>query len=779
MTELIGLRHSNSVVFKDAYLPLNKKGITQIRGNNKDSKLGGNLKDPNATGKSVLLRPITDIIFASAPLTKDIKTKARADLFTQKDSALTLSLEHEGERFDIIKKAKGKSYEYEVIQNDGNTNIRRKDYTEKKIRSMFGYTEDEFYTLWFIDSRKNSPLQFGTAAKRFEFFTNMFRLEDMDAMRRVFNSMLREAKNHIAKYDTLKKELKELGKLPSSKELAKLKATLSEQKKARKKVVEKIDSASKQLDTYLTLQACLTAYKKYTTVCDMLGIEYSKYTKVESKLRSILNDAKKYQEQNDAYSKFTTLNKEYEKQRKQLLNQVNGLDEKQVSKNLKEIDKDLSKVRNEYSELKIRVPEFNEKRFTKLKEKLPKKTADQLKDDIAQLRSYVNIDEVIMTKILGQLREHKHDKSCPVCKGPLTEISEKEIQKRIDASKSKIASLEKQLSMISDYEGLKKEYAEYKEAVKKEKTAKAAKAKLKKKFDKLTAKKKELKHQHSVFLSIANMRKPKPVDKPSVVMQSSKDLSLFTDVLNELPTVYPNIESFSSINIEEIPSKIKQAKKNLKNMNAQTVDDNYQALSNEVSTIEFKLKQAKRISKEMDELREYVDDVPIIETLIEAFSNKGMKLEMISFLAAKIEQNMNRFANLIFAEPIKFHFLVTGGNAFDIKAERKVNGTLVCTDVRTLSGAESRAFSFLLPLAILPLIPASRRLNVMVLDEPLQNVGEARRDLFINDFIPKLNSIIPHIIILSTEEENYKNSDVYYVVKENSVSSLKKLGSKK
>ena len=366
-----------------------------------------------------------------------------------------------------------------------------------------------------------------------------------------------------------------------------------------------------------------------------------------------------------------------------------------------------------------------------------------------------------------------------MCKGPLTEISEKEIQKRIDSSKEKIVKLENQLETLSDYEELKQEQKEYKNALKKAQLAKATKAKLKKKFDKLTALKKELKQKHSVFISIDNLKKPKSVEKPTVVMQNSKDLSLFTDVLNDLPTVYPNIEAFSNVKIDEIPEKIKQAKKKLKKMNAQTVDDNYQQLSNEVSTTEFKLKQAKRINKEMDELREYVDDVPVIETLIEAFSNKGMKLEMISFLAAKIEQNMNRFASLIFAEPIKFQFSVTGGNAFDIKAERKVNGTLVCTDVRTLSGAESRAFSFLLPLSILPLIPASRRLNVMVLDEPLQNVGEARRDLFVNDFVPKLNSIIPHIIILSTEEEYYKNSDVYYVVKENSVSTLKKLGSRK
>ena len=241
--KLLGLRHKNTI-FNEAYLPLNKKGVTQIRGINKDSN-AGHLTDPNAVGKSVLVRPISEVIFASSPLTTSVKAKAKKDLFCSKDSEMEIMVEKDGDVFSFKKVAKGASYEYVVEENQQDVKIRRKDYTEAKIKDFFGYSEDEFYTQWYIDSGRISPLQIGTATQRINFFTNMFKLEDSDEMRKIINALLKESKLKEASYRTLKSELEELGEVP--KDLSKLEKKVEQKENEKEEVVSGFEELNNRL----------------------------------------------------------------------------------------------------------------------------------------------------------------------------------------------------------------------------------------------------------------------------------------------------------------------------------------------------------------------------------------------------------------------------------------------------------------------------------------------------------------------------------------------------
>ena len=84
MIELQQLTVKNYVKYKEATLPLNRIGVTKITGKNLDStsKLTNVNDDTNAVGKTALLSAISQIIFASNPLTQDVKSKAKKDVFT-------------------------------------------------------------------------------------------------------------------------------------------------------------------------------------------------------------------------------------------------------------------------------------------------------------------------------------------------------------------------------------------------------------------------------------------------------------------------------------------------------------------------------------------------------------------------------------------------------------------------------------------------------------------------------------------------------------------------
>ena len=74
------------------------------------------------------------------------------------------------------------------------------------------------------------------------------------------------------------------------------------------------------------------------------------------------------------------------------------------------------------------------------------------------------------------------------------------------------------------------------------------------------------------------------------------------------------------------------------------------------------------------------------------------------------------------------------------------------SDIRFLSGAESRSFSLLFMIACLPLIPRNRRSNLIVLDEFEAGLDKPTRELLVDKFLPALNKIVPHIIFITPND---------------------------
>jgi DNA repair exonuclease SbcCD ATPase subunit len=180
----------------------------------------------------------------------------------------------------------------------------------------------------------------------------------------------------------------------------------------------------------------------------------------------------------------------------------------------------------------------------------------------------------------------------------------------------------------------------------------------------------------------------------------------------------------------------------------------------------------RELQSELTKLGSDLEDLPVYEALARAYSKSGVKLFLIAKIAKMIETNLNHYSKLMYAEPYEFEFNVAH-NKFDALVARKAGGRKLISDVRRLSGMERRTFSVLWLLALLPLIPKSRRSNLLILDEPEANMDPGMVEPFRDVLLPELNKLIPSIIIATPFDSLVTDKTrIVTVVKKGGESSL-------
>ena len=457
---------------------------------------------------------------------------------------------------------------------------------------------------------------------------------------------------------------------------------------------------------------------------------------------------------------------------------------------LLKLDLDLSALR---AELKTKLNSLNslkdiEKEFTKLQKPsfdldsynaLKNKSYSQVSElnkDIFSLESKLQI----YLDTVSALSSVENKDECPTCLQKINSKTCKHLSKtysdKVNQTKSKLKTLKSKLESSVTFEKLKNKYSEYKKDFKVYSELKEASLKASSKIKVLVSAIEKIQDAIVYLTEIENLDEPIKPEKnlaKKIIRYDYKDCVKCLSLLN---IIYPILDDLKSVNFNELDLDLEKINIKLKSLNSDlsSSSEKLSKINSKLDLLDSNLLKLKKLNSRKDSLSDVVSEVPVIEAIIEAYSNKGIKLLVIKHIAAMIEKNINQYAPLLYSEPTKFKFDVLDDRNFDIKLCRTINNKPSEMDIRTLSGAEGRAFSFLLPLAILPLIPYERRLNIMVLDEPMQNMSDARKDLFVSSFIPKLNSIVPHLIILSTDNENYPNANVYTVTKEKGVSTLSK-----
>jgi len=181
--------------------------------------------------------------------------------------------------------------------------------------------------------------------------------------------------------------------------------------------------------------------------------------------------------------------------------------------------------------------------------------------------------------------------------------------------------------------------------------------------------------------------------------------------------------------------------------------ENLDALSDEwrrkTSALDVKARlerDLERMDAQRAKLQVRAKRISALAALDAAWSSKGLKRMAVAELAERVEDSMNRHAPLVFGKS-RFRLEVTDG---DFKVSRKTErGTF---DVRSLSGSESRCFSVLCLLGMLPLLPAARRCNVLVMDEPDSHMDDKLKDAFWSHLLPAVTEVVPHVIAITNDD---------------------------
>jgi DNA repair exonuclease SbcCD ATPase subunit len=703
-------------------------GATFIQGRNLQRR---GPQASNGSGKSLLFGVLPNLLFDShATITKNSRSVAR-QLFT-KNSSASVDFEQRKHKY-IYSKAGSKT----SLSRDGK-NLQSR-IARDQLKSLIDLSEEEFFSTVYLDSRRNNSFQMGTSSERFAFVTELFRLQDIDALR------LHASRN----ITELKSESRVLDQAES--ELASLRLDL---KNLPREAQEEADSISAWLKT-----ASLRAQR--LTVLQHQWETYTRWEKENEKLTSVVKPEHGVKETRAAISEFDGYAakldqwKKHKKSQQALQAEFEGLDVD---------DADYDSMLERRSKLvpctSPEEPKGDIENAKKLSSKLDEeRTHKYIISGTAKLR--------VLQKQLATFDSETCDvDQCPTCHSSLTAKTKSSIRSlflsQIEATEAKLKTVKR----VHLAHKLIAERVDYEKALK---TFKAFSTESKAinayPFEK-AARYRELKAQ----LSSPNRLK-RPDAPVSVIGSSLEALDAALVRANE----YQEQKNLVKALYVPKPDQTIDTQA-ISKLNAAVSEKMGQlpAIQARASERKLVLRQIKALKLKIHEIGVKISDLPVYQLLVDAYSTKGIKMLMVQRIAKALEKNLNRYSRQVFSEDFKFAFSVVDGK-FDVNVTRRMGKREVTSDIRHLSGAESRLFVFLFVLSLLPLIPDRRRMNILVLDEPDANLDPETREIFRDVLIPKLAKIVPSLIIISPNKDIVpQHARVYTVVKDGGTSRLQK-----
>ena len=740
----------NWVLFNQAQLGLNSLGTTVIGGENHTRR---GIRS-NGAGKSLLLSSIPTLWYGSGPTVLATKSRARRDAFYRKGSQINLCFGIDNKNYSITKYIQGQALRYDV-HVDGNplefTNAR----AAEEWMASFAISEEQFYTTVYIDSRRPVLTMLGQGSQRFQFFSDLFRLESFDNIRTALEagkSALRDEQVILAAQE---------------RELSELKCTIENLRESLKEwSAETIVDVEKHLNSVREWQSLLKVLRRKAEELTKKGydkIPYSpkKYAVLKQKVADLEMQTILFHEYSTQAKKAVKAQREIDNLKRQIatipeegtgekakLNAILDHDQRIVKKE-SSIVKDLSELRYQ----RDRTPTVDEIEIQKL---------------LAKYRS--EYDRLAHARLILEALKVAKDNKCPVCG---SKYKTNPVHKHKVIEKQEIIC--KQLAedvpkMYRNYNGMKNTQSKHNEIVSKlqqldDEYSKLQKKRLpKKKIEEITTRIKELKQRTNLSLKMNSIQIPmQPKSKPP-----KKDPSLQLEKAHKQLTRLAKGRRWHKF-LEQCnengvtPRAFEEEKQDI----AKITKELEKAKHNTTLLKDAEKRQAKLRSK-IEGAKKHLERAQAMDALLGAYGSTGLKRSACASLANKMQENLNTIAPLMF-DHYTFHFDVTARD-FRILFEDKVRGASF--DVRNLSGSESRAFTILSTMALLPILPDQYRSNLLILDEFEVNMDETLRDRFVNQVLAALQSTVSHIIIITPFPEYYPEGRHCTVTKKGPESQL-------
>lgn len=783
--------------YKHAVLDLNYVGLTTIRGHNRNAIRAKHRA--NAAGKSLIVSTIPNLAFNSHPVLVELGSRTsglKTSLLPVETSRISLKCHtpDDGKLQSYLLSKHGKKgggYDYDVTKNGKELGYMRKGVAEELISSIFPFSEEEFYSHTYLDRNRQDPLKVGSAAARTRYFSSICRLDGFDYVKEQCDAMRKELRDEQIRLEELKARASDLRtEISEEKSSAVLKKQLAEHSGLVASLKAKADRLYAQQSDLKFYEANLKTMNKVQLAFGSLGGLSERVVKLKAqivvlekkieRLREYLTYKKELAQYTDKRKHLRGKLGKYRGKRNTLTARV----EKQAARRRlleRQLDSARDTVRKARQQIdrlpKLKIDKGVEAKAAKLMRKKNLKFRALLVY-MQEALSGVSTNLDTTRRLLKMMDKLKPGEDCFVCGTNVRHSHKTGLLKVLEHRERELKKRSKFLTkIVEDLGALGEAQMVAKEKVDLEEQLKAPVADtlaLAARLEKLGTGEKE----RRLLLLI---EKYQDLDKPvwkGLVPKGSISAKLIT--VKKLLASCALVQTFYPV-----AKRMKTLRTRYKERLPEGVDKQYERVrakleksTQMVARLEPLLVNLLRRKTELKDVEEKISkkelklrDLPILAMLSDLYSSKGLKISRLQERADMMAQTMNQNAGLLYHEEMRFNFDITPGK-FDIVATRGRGKTSKSSDIRFLSGSESSAFSLLRLWGSLLVSPSRMRSNLLVLDEMDSGLDNEGRQLFIQEFLPALNTIVPHIIVVTPLDDEYPGSRAFTAVKQGNETKL-------
>jgi len=719
-----------------------KPGLNVVYGLNRAG--GKNSNNANGAGKSYFFSSLKEMIFEEPVVgEKDDRTKQGKRVFEFTTSTA-------GKRIRVERQARGRS-DHLAITVDGKE---MKHLTSTKARAylkkVFPITEEEYDTYVHIDARIPHPLVMGNSTARKKFFTDFFQLDKIDAERKLYANALKELMKVKAAYSELLTTYKAARRnLLDEEQVGKLEASITKKKALLKHLTAEANEVSgiKQL-----MQFARDAKEQIQQLNVALGDDVTEEAFADARkanqweIDKVIKDL----EDAEAWERYQVEVAHYDEAFARLSSEARRYLKshgKEALSKAREAARLLSNYRQALRNRKADVETVEQQLAEPLPAKVAKPEGEEGELETLQ-RAYSH-----QLEHAEQFEEGK----CETC-GQVVKIKDPKLLKK------KLDSVTVRLRAFEEYREYRKAAADHQKLTFKLKSYKSDARRALEKVESVKA-------EGLLYEQLRELpKRPRPFDGKKL---QTKVLQRMMDELKErkqlLHFFSPHIDTL--VAYRKLTAAQKAKVKDSGDLH-ERIEELQEAISKQQAHIEVHRTVEDQVQTMRKRLvvmkRELAEEEPL-RLLVQGFSDKHMKKMAIEAISAQLMKVVNKYAKIVFAEDYFFDFI--WDTKLQMRVHRRYGKRVDVSDVRKLSGAESKLFTLILVLALLTFVPEHKRSSLLILDEPTANFSEETTRAF-QELLPVLNKLIPTIVVITPKPEVYEGAHVFTVEKKGGVSQI-------
>lgn len=720
------LRVKGVAPYKDTTFQF-KTGISVIYGLNKTTSASNN---GNAAGKSRFFSQLPETIFDSPVL------------------GTTQDRVQSGERW-LDADINGNSYTFyrkggklQVLTRDGASVGRTTKETKQWIAKNLPLTEEDSESYLYLDSLRHHPLVRGTSTERKNFLDSFFDLERIGLEKKRIMAALADLKPLKATHEELFKERNALQERIASSEGP----SLRDLKLNIKELSEQLDVVQTKNTRSLELRRVQEYVKDHEKPIQELLRALQDTPISEESFAEALENARTSLRENQQDLKLARAYADYKRDR---ANYDSALAKLSKRARIYATDPDrLRKAKKVYSAYEEAVAEYKHN-CRILPESYPR--PDEVQKPKGDKREQIAMRDLIISKI-----DHAHtfgSGTCPTC-GQEVEVAD------IEALKSKLEKLKKSISKHNAYEDYELHYKEW-----------HANEELIRTCERNIELQKSLIDKWKPVYDAVNELRNLP-DEPEEYTGPKKELAVYERMVQEDRYRVQCLELLEP-GLHLLLQEPKVRGKKIRDYSAQMreLTEQYAEATAKLGVLRTQRKRLKDIEARMLEMEDELKHERLLKLMLQAYADKGMRKMAVTAISHSLMAQVNKYASRIFPENYRFE-LSWEKSQISILCHRRYGKKVEVSDVRKLSGAESRLFTYVMVLSLLTFVPENKRCSVLILDEPATNMSAETRESF-KELLHVMNSIIPCIIVITPKsDEVYDGAISYTAVKKNGVSTL-------